>query len=58
MVLADYSNGVTSIEESVRRLRGIEEAMYSENPNAEPDGDITYAVATAHEKLLNEKGSQ
>lgn len=51
LVLLDYRNGVTDKEQAIRRIMGIESAMYDEYPNAEPDGDITYMAATAREEL-------
>lgn len=34
-----------------KTLRDIEDKWYKKLPNAEPDGDITYAVASAIEEV-------
>ena len=41
-----------------KELRTIEDNWYKKLPNAEPDGDITYAVASAMDEIneyLNKK---
>ena len=47
-----WRNKYLEKDEALKTLGEIEDRAYERMPNAEPDGDITYAVATACEEIL------
>jgi hypothetical protein len=51
-VMYQWRNKYICKKEALRLLGEIEDRAYERIPNAEPDGDITYAVATAVEEIL------
>jgi hypothetical protein len=50
-VLLDFSTGKITVPQAKKRLEAIERAAYKTDPTAEPDGEITYAVASAFEHI-------
>ncbi len=51
-VMYQWRNKYIDKDEVLKLLGEIEGRAYERIPNAEPDGDITYAVATAIEEVL------
>ena len=50
-VVGDFKSGNITKEIAFKQLQIIEEKAYNSIPDAEPDGDITYAVASAVEEI-------
>lgn len=50
-VIADYKEGLITKEAALRKIGDIEENAYTAIPDAEPDGDITFAAAMAVEEI-------
>lgn len=46
-VVNRFKEGLITKEAAFKELQAIEENAYRRIPDAEPDGDITYAVAVA-----------
>lgn len=46
-----YNEGSINLEQANTMLKNIENIAYQTNLNSEPDGDITYSVATAFEEI-------
>ena len=57
-ILKDYQDKKIRIEQAHYRLELIENHAYNADPDAEPDGDITFTVATTREKILDEHENQ
>ena len=55
IVLRQWRNKQISRFEAKKQLAEIEDQAYERIPNAEPDGDITYAIASAVEEILKQK---
>jgi hypothetical protein len=51
-VMYQWPNKYINKDEALKTLGEIEDRAYKRIPNAEPDGDITYAVAIAIEEIL------
>ena len=51
-VMYQWRNKYIDKDEALKNLNEIENRAYERIPNAEPDGDITYAIATAVEEIL------
>lgn len=47
MVLSNFRNKTINREQARLKLEAIEKKAYEIYPDAEPDGDITYCVASA-----------
>jgi len=50
-IIAAFKRGLIQEETARRQLQFVEELAYARYPNAEPDGDITYCVATAFDEI-------
>lgn len=50
-VLREYKIGTITLEVARKRMLAIEASAYEVEATAEPDGEITYAVATTMEEL-------
>lgn len=48
---SEFRAGLITFKQVCRRLGELEEWAYKEMPDAEPDGDITYTVATTRDNL-------
>lgn len=51
-VIHQWRNKKINKDEALIKLSEIEERAYERIPDAEPDGDITYTVATAGAEIL------
>lgn len=54
-VLEDFKKIFITKEQARLLLEAIENKAYETYPNAEPDGDITYCVASAWGEIINEE---
>ena len=52
-VVRRFKMGLIDVKEAYTRIGQIEEKAYEEDPDAEPDGDITYAASFAVDKIRN-----
>lgn len=50
-VISQFKEGRLLKEDALKMLADIEDRAYQADPHAEPDGDITYAVASAIEEI-------
>ena len=50
-VVRDFKDGKITKKAALVRIQDIENLAYAKVPNAEPDGDITFAAALAHAAL-------
>ena len=55
-VVEEFKEGRLTLPAAIKMICDIEEQEYEKDPLAEPDGDITYAAATAADdiKEINE----
>ena len=53
-VVKDFKDGKITKQQAGIRLTDIENLAYTRIPDAEPDGDITFATALALEKIREE----
>ena len=52
-LISNFKSGITSKEEALKLLEEIEKDALAKNPNPEPDGDIAYCIAIAHDEILS-----
>ncbi len=50
-ILKEFESGQISKENAGARLRALERAAYKADPGAEEDGEITFCVADAWDKI-------
>ena len=51
-IMERWRNKLVSQDDAMKRLEEIEKRAYLRIPDAEPDGDITFSVATAVDEIL------
>ena len=52
-VVAEWRNKRITRDEAAKQLLKLEKDAYTADPDAEPDGDLTYTVASAMDVIWN-----